>query len=198
MNNRKNPVIKRRLIMGIIMIVVLAIFLIQALDVTTIYSSINSSAAGQGFLGILTSGYGIGLGIYYIVTRAKQPTKLVENVLDIIVIVLSFLCFMSASKAYSDLSLLGSVLLILNLIAMPWGKGYKEYSWETANTPFKQPVQENSNSTTQEKSSSPSVTSSTSSTSDKLEELQKLYKNNLISESEYNERKNKLLDQLTD
>ncbi len=51
----EKKLIKRRFICGILMVIASGIFLLQALAVTGIYSSISDNAAGQGFLGIITS-----------------------------------------------------------------------------------------------------------------------------------------------
>ncbi|UOC05515.1 hypothetical protein [Lactobacillus johnsonii] len=181
----RKKLIKRRFICGILMVIASGIFLLQALAVTGIYSSISDDAAGQGFLGIITSGYGLGLGIFYIVTRNRQPVKKRETILDIIVIVLAILTSFSASAAYSDLSLCGWVIAVLNVIAMPWGKGYKEYPWNA----------------TDEKSEKKGVSSSASTESPddptaKLTQLKDMYEKNLISKEDYENKKSALLDQI--
>lgn len=181
----RKKLIKRRFICGILMVVASGIFLLQALAVTGIYSSISDDAAGQGFLGIITSGYGLGLGIFYIVTRNRQPVKKRETILDIIVIVLAILTSFSASAAYSDLSLCGWVIAVLNLIAMPWGKGYKEYPW-------------NATDKKSEKKSVPSsaAVQNSDDPTTKLTQLKDMYEKNLISKEEYENKKSALLDQI--
>lgn len=181
----EKKLIKRRFICGILMVIASGIFLLQALAVTGIYSSISDNAAGQGFLGIITSGYGLGLGIFYIVTRNKKPVKKREAILDIIVIVLAILTSFSASAAYSDLALCGWVIAVLNIIAMPWGNGYKEYPWNAAEEKGKKEVV--STSTSVQGTDDPTA---------KLTQLKNMYEKNLISKEDYENKKSALLDKI--
>lgn len=176
----ENKLIIRRLIAGIILLILSVFELIESYHVATFGQAIrNNEFNSEGGVGLIIGAIAFIVALVFIFTSKSHPKKWAEIALAI-VIALGFLSVMITShKDFSDLPVFAWLNLIIACIAFPWSKkGYKGMPY----------VSKNEQTITKEK------LDSSNDVADEIAKYKKLADNGTITQEEFEAKKKQLLN----
>lgn len=165
-------IIKRRLVSGILLLVMVLFDLFMTFGYFTAYSvegGVLNALSGTRYLffGI----WAIILGIIYIVTCKRRPVKWQEITLQVVTIVLMLLTYSSIAVGKPDNAIFlwtEFIHIVLQVIGAPGKNGFKEYPYVVT------------------------VTGNDSQAIDKLAKLKKLLDSGAITQEEFDQEKKKI------
>lgn len=171
----ENKLIVRRLIAGIILLIVSIFELIESYHAAAFGQAIkNNEFNSEGGVGLIVGVIAFVVSLVFIFTSKSRPKKWVETTLAI-VIALGFLSVLITShKDFPDLPVFAWINLIIACIAFPWSKkGYKGMPYVTKN----------------EQTISKDKLNSSTSTADEIAKYKKLADDGTITQEEFETKK---------
>lgn len=179
----ENKLIPRRLIAGIILLLLSIFELVESYHVSAYGQMINNiSYKSEGGVGLISGSIIFVVSLIFIFTSKSRPKKWVETVLGLLAAISCIIIIITDPKLYVDLILYGWANVVIACIALPWSKkGYKGMPYISKNEKNEQKLAE-------------STTQVSPTDADEIGKYKKLLDDGAITQEEFEAKKKQLLN----
>ncbi|EJE99197.1 SHOCT domain-containing protein [Liquorilactobacillus mali] len=179
----ENKLIPRRLIAGIILLLLSIFEMVESYHVSAYGQMINNdSYNGEGGLGMIIGAIAFIVALVFIFTSKSRPKKWVEITLAVFIVLGVVFNQMITDNTFIDLPFFGWINVVISCFAFPWSKkGYK-------GMPYISKDEKN-----EQKSVEPAAQTS-STVADEIVKYKQLADNGIITQEEFEAKKKQLLN----
>lgn len=179
----ENKLIVRRLVAGIILLLLSIFEMVESYHVSAYGQMINNTQfKGEGGLGMIIGAIAFIVALVFVFTSKSRPKKWVEITLAIFIVLGVVFNQMITNNTFIDLPYFGLINVIISCIAFPWSKkGYK-------GMPFISKDEKNEQNDVE-----PAIQTS-STTADEIVKYKKLADSGVITQEEFEAKKKQLLN----
>lgn len=179
----ENKLIPRRLIAGIILLLLSIFELVESYHVSAYGQMINNDVYNsEGGLGMIIGAIAFVVALVFIFTSKSRPKKWVEITLAIFIVLGIVFNQLITNSTFIDLPFFGWINVIISCFAFPWSrKGYKDMPYISKNEKNEQKLAE-------------STTQVSPTDADEIGKYKKLLDDGAITQEEFEAKKKQLLN----